>query len=186
MGIQKGILVILSGPSGVGKDTLIDRWRQVNPRVERVVAYTTREPRAGEQDGIDYHFVAEGTFTKLAEIGAFLEYKQVHGNFYATPLSDMESMLAEGKIAILKIDVQGAIAAMQLRPDAISIFIEPPSEAELERRILGRAADAPEAIQKRLSNARQEMLLARHYRHRIVNDSVESAVKQLESLVGDA
>ena len=118
---KSGRLVILSGPSGVGKDTVINAWHARDPRVERVVAYTTRPARPGETDGLDYHFVSVDTFMELAADGAFLEYKEVHGNHYATPLRDMEAMLSAGKIAILKIDVQGALTAMELRPDAMSV-----------------------------------------------------------------
>src|SRR5689334_15018289 len=128
-----GRLVILSGPSGVGKDTVLAAWQSSNPRVQRVVAYTTRAPRAGEQNGVDYHFVSRARFDELVEANAFLEHKIVHGNYYATPLADMEAMLNAGKIAVLKIDVQGAMEAMRLRPDALSIFLLPPNVEDLEK-----------------------------------------------------
>lgn len=177
-------LVILSGPSGVGKDTVIDAWRNADPRVRRVVAYTTRNPRPGEVDTVDYHFVPRERFLELAEGGHFLEYKEVHGNYYATPLSDMEAMLAEGLIAILKIDVQGALSAMELRPDAETVFLLPPSTEELERRIRGRGSDSDEVILRRLQNARDEMAVADRYRHRIVNESVDQVVHRLRTIVG--
>ena len=178
-----GKLVILSGPSGVGKDTVIDAWSAVNPRVRRVVAYTTRAPRVGEVDGVDYHFVTVHRFTELADQGAFLEFKEVHGNFYATPLYDMEGMLMQGLIAILKIDVQGALSAMELRPDALTVFLMPPSVDELENRIRGRGTDDPATIEKRLLNAREEIALASHYQWRIVNEEVSQVVKDLEVVV---
>ncbi len=180
---MEGRLVILSGPSGVGKDTLIEAWRARNPRVQKVVAYTTRPPREGEQDGRDYHFVTIPTFLLMADSGKFLEWKIVHGNYYATPLSDMEAMLAEGKIAILKIDVHGAIAAMDLRTDAISIFIQPPSWAELESRIRGRALDSPDVIEKRLDNALEEISFSDRYKHQVVNRNLDDAVEALEQIV---
>ncbi len=183
---MSGRLVILSGPSGVGKDTLINTWAARNPRVERVVAYTTRQPREGEIAGMDYHFVSEREFGDLAEAGHFLEYKSVFGNFYATPLKDMEAMLSEGKIAVLKIDVQGALSVMELRPDALSVFILPPSAEELERRILDRGTDDPLVIKRRLEHARDEIALAHHYRYRVFNESVEEAVDQLEKIVDGA
>lgn len=183
---SSGRLVILSGPSGVGKDTVIDAWRTRNPRVRRVVAYTTRAPRQGEVDGVDYHFVSMPRFKHLAEEGAFLEYKEVHGNFYATPLTDMEAMLQSGFIAILKIDVQGALTAMELRPDATTIFILPPSWQDLERRIQARGADSPEVIERRLQDARAEMSLADRYQYRIYNDRVTSAVDKLEAIFKEA
>ena len=180
---MSGRLVILSGPSGVGKDALIEAWRAQNPKVARVVAYTTRPPREGERDGIDYHFVSVDAFVMKAEQGDFLEWKIVHGNYYATPLAEMNGMLADGKIAILKIDVHGAIAAMDRRPDALTVFILPPSWEELERRIRDRALDSESAIEERLKNAREELSLADRYRHRIVNKDLEQAVGDLQRIV---
>ncbi|AIE85264.1 guanylate kinase [Fimbriimonas ginsengisoli] len=181
--MARGTLVILSGPSGVGKDTVINAWHARDPRVERVVAYTTRPPRAGELPGIDYHFVTVQEFLRLAEAGAFLEFKEVHGNHYATPLHDMEEMLAAGKIAVLKIDVQGALAVMELRSDAVSVFLMPPSADELERRIRARNLDGPDVIYRRLLNAREEMALAHHYQLQLINDSVEEVVGRLVGVV---
>lgn len=178
-----GKLIILSGPSGVGKDTVIDQWKQRNSRVERVVAYTTRSPRPGEVHGRDYQFVDVDRFHQHARAEEFLEFKEVHGNFYATPLKDLETLLAQDKIAVLKIDVQGALSVMDLRPDAISIFLLPPSNEELERRIRGRGTDPEETIQKRLRNAHDEMALSSRYQHRIINQKVEDAVEELESIV---
>lgn len=178
-----GKLLIFSGPSGVGKDTLLNAWSKANPRVRRVVAYTTREPREGEQDGVDYHFVSVAQFLEKAKRGDFLEYKEVHGNHYATPLVDMENMLKAGLIAVLKIDVQGAMTALDLRPDALSVFILPPSWEELERRIRNRALDDDRDIEVRLLNAREEMELANKYQFRVVNDSLEQAIQELEEIV---
>jgi guanylate kinase len=182
---MRGKLVIFSGPSGVGKDTVLNEWMRQDPRVRRVVAYTTRSPREGEVDGLDYHFVSDKVFKKLADQGAFLEHKNVYGNFYATPLTDMEDMLAQGQIAILKIDVKGALTAMELRPDALTVFILPPSDEELERRIVGRGTDDEETIRKRLSNAQAEIALSKHYQHRIVNDDISRAVAELRSVVAE-
>ncbi len=180
---MSGCLVILSGPSGVGKDTVLAAWQQKNPRVRRVIAYTTRAPRAGEVDGVDYHFVSADQFLAKAERGDFLEHKLVHGNYYATPLVDMEALLTEGAIAVLKIDVQGACEVMDIRPDAISIFLEPPTWEELRQRILGRATDSDEQIARRLANAEYEMSLRDRYRHRVVNRTVPETVQQLDELV---
>lgn len=179
---MKGLLVIFSGPSGVGKDTLLAAWTQRNPRVQRVVAYTTRAPRTGEVEGVDYHFVAVERFRELAAAGAFLEHKEVHGNWYATPLADLEAMLDRGLIAVLKIDVQGALDAMRIRPEAISIFIAPPSFDELERRIRSRGTEDEAALERRLENARFELSYQGAYAHVIVNDSIERAVDELESI----
>lgn len=181
--MPRGRLVILSGPSGVGKDTVIDAWHARNPLVRRVVAYTTRLPREGELEGLDYHFVSVREFESMVRDGAFLEHKQVHGNYYATPIQGMEKLLDEGKIAILKIDVQGALVAMPLRPDAITVMLVPPSWEELERRIRKRGTEDEEDIQRRLANAQAELALADRYQHQIVNDGVERTVDILESLV---
>ncbi len=180
---MSGKLVILSGPSGVGKDTVIDAWRQADPRVTRVVAYTTRPPRLGEVDGVDYHFVCVSDFLAKVSAGDFLEFKEVFGNHYATPLRDMEALLAKGKIAVLKIDVQGALTVMPLRPDAITVFLLPPSDDELARRISVRGKDSEEQIQRRLATARAEIALADRYQHRIVNGSVEQVVGTLATIV---
>lgn len=177
-----GRLVILSGPSGVGKDTVIDAWRRREPRVTRVIAYTTRAPRNGEVDGVDYHFVSVDQFLESAEAGEFLEAKEVHGNHYATPLRDMEQLLDEGKIAVLKIDVQGALTAMALRPEAITVFLMPPDQNELERRLKLRGTDDAATIHRRLENAIGEISLAEAYAHRIVNDDVTRVVDQLVEL----
>lgn len=179
-----GRIIILSGPSGVGKDTVLDAWAARNPRVHRVVAATTRPPRPGEVEGIDYVFLSSDEFHRRAESGAFLEYKEVHGNWYATPLDTLEKHLDRGDIAILKIDVQGALTAMAARSDIISIFLLPPSMEELERRIRARRTDSEEAIQRRLENAREEIAISERYHHRVVNDDVQRAVNEIEALVG--
>lgn len=180
---MKGVLVILSGPSGVGKDTLIDRWRELDPRVERVVAATTRMPREGEVDGMDYHFKTETEFLEMIAQGAFLEHMLVHDKRYGTPLADMNRRLEAGKITVLKIDVQGALEVMKRLPEAVTIFVLPPSREELRQRILARASDSPEAIERRLRTAEGEMDLADRYQHRVINDDVGRAVAEIAAIV---
>ncbi len=180
--MSTGRLVILSGPSGVGKDTVIDQWSSADSRVQRVVAYTTRAPRTGETHGIDYKFVDVPTFHSHVEAGDFLEWKEVHGNFYATPLREMTQMLEAGKIAILKIDVQGALTAMDLRPDALTVILLPPSADELERRIRSRGTDSAEAIERRLQNAREEISFSPRYQHQIENHDISEVVRRLQEL----
>jgi guanylate kinase len=180
---HEGRLVILSGPSGVGKDTVLAAWTASNPRVKRVVAYTTRPPRTGEKEGIDYHFISQQRFDELVEQNAFLEHKLVHGNCYATPLADLEAMLMAGKIAVLKIDVQGAIEVMKIRNDAVSIMLLPPSIEELEKRIKSRGTDSVEVIERRLQDARYELSCADKYTSRVVNDDIHRVVRELNDLV---
>jgi guanylate kinase len=177
------MIVILSGPSGVGKDTIIDAWRAADPRIVRVVTYTTRKPRAGEVDGRDYNFVDISTFKYLLDQGHFWEHKVVHGHYYASPKKDTEAIIEQDKIPVLKIDVQGAIEVMHLRPDAITVFILPPSLEELEARIRGRKTDDEETIQKRLRNAHDEMALSDRYQLQIVNDDVDAVVRKLMEAV---
>lgn len=179
-----GRLVIFSGPSGVGKDTLLDRWAAIDPLVQRVVTYTTRPPREGEAAGVAYHFVSEEDFKRMAAEGAFLEAKQVHGNLYGSPGRETDTLIAEGKIAVLKIDVQGASEVLKQRPDATTVFIAPPSFEELERRMRSRALDTEAVIQTRLQNARWELDQADAYGNRVVNDDLNRAVAELERIVG--
>ena len=181
---MSGRLVILSGPSGVGKDTVIEAWKRRDPRVERVVACCTREPRPGERDGVGNRFLTVEEFHQMANDGAFLEHKLVHGNWYATPRESVDRLLSEGKIAVLKIDVQGALAVMGQRPDAVSVFILPPSDEELERRIRSRGQDSEETLRLRLDNARAEIAQADRYQHLIVNEDLERCVDRLVEAVG--
>jgi len=184
--MKKGLIVIISGPSGSGKDTVINAWKLRNSLVERVVTYTTRKPREGETDGIDYHFVDEVTFLKKAKAGDFLEHKEVHGNRYGTPIDGLAAVTAAGKIAVLKIDVQGALAAMPKLEGEISIFLEPPSMEELERRLVLRNTEPMSQIRVRIKNAKKEMAAATHYSARVINDIVDRAVEEIESIVAAA
>jgi len=181
---MSGRMVIFSGPSAVGKDTLLDRWAEINPRVRRVVTYTTRAPRNGEVEGVSYHFVTESEFKRMAAEGAFLEAKEVHGNFYGSPAREADALIVEGNIAVLKIDVQGALDVMKQRPDASTIFILPPSFEELERRMRSRALDSEPAIQTRLKDALWELDQASAYRSKVVNDDLTRAVEELERIAG--
>ncbi len=183
MSLNHARIVILSGPSGVGKDSVVDRWMQVNPKVERVVAACTRDPREGEVDGEDYHFMSVEGFHDAAAAGRFLEFKEVHGNWYATPWSGIEAIHDREGIAVLKIDVQGAREVLQHHPEIVSVFLMPPSMDELERRIRGRQTDDETAIAKRLQNARDEIKDSIFYRHRLVNDDVDRVVAELEQIL---
>ena len=155
--MMPGQLFIVSAPSGAGKTSLVRELRKAEPAVELSVSYTTRAPRPGEVDGVDYHFVDGTTFEAMLERGEFLECAQVHGNQYGTGLPWIEARMRAGRDILLEIDWQGAEQVRRLLPTSIGIFILPPSVAELARRLTGRAQDAPDAIAGRLSVAREEM-----------------------------
>lgn len=180
---MKGLLIILSGPSGVGKDTVLGAWQALNPDVVKVVSVTTRRPRPSEQEGKDYHFVTYEEFLDLSRQGYFLEHKEVYGQSYGTPVAEVDALLREGKIAVLKIDVQGALDVMAKRPDAHSAFLMPPSWDELERRIRSRPLEPGADIEERLDAARLEIALADRYERIIINRSVSEAASDLEEWV---
>lgn len=180
---MSGLLVVLSGPSGVGKDTVIRRWKEINPDLLKVTTCTTRAPRSQEVAGLDYIFLTVSEFEQRIEGGAFLEYKPVFEHFYGTPASEADAALAQGKIALLKIDVKGGMDVKEKRPEAVMIFLAPPSFEELERRIRDRATDGEESIKVRLETARTEMDAAVHYEFYVVNDDVDRAVAELDAIV---
>ncbi|MGE0001123.1 MAG: guanylate kinase [Fimbriimonadaceae bacterium] len=179
-----GRLVVLSGPSGVGKDTVFDAWAARDPRVARVVSATTRKPRDGEANGKDYVFLDKEEFERRRQAGQFLEAKEVHGEMYATPTAHVERLLSEGRVTVLKIDVQGGLAIRELRPDVLLVFLAPPSMEELERRLRQRKTDSEATIQRRLRNAHREMKAAEQYDAIVVNDEVERAVSKIMELTG--
>jgi guanylate kinase len=183
MSRKPGIAIIISGPSGVGKDTIIDRWRELDQSVERVVAFTTRPPRPGEVDGQSYFFVTSSTFKSLADAGHFLEYKEVHGNFYATPLKNLKEMIRQGKKAILKIDVQGALQVINEHPEFLTIFLLPPSQEELINRLESRGTEDPDKRAERIKNAEFELAQAPKYKYQVINENVEECVKHISEIV---
>ncbi|HUV05674.1 MAG TPA: guanylate kinase [Armatimonadota bacterium] len=178
-----GILIVLSGPSGVGKDTLLRRLGEVCPGIERCVTYTTREPRPGEAPGVDYNFVSAQEFRRMIEEGEFLEYAQVHLDLYGSPLSCVTQAREKGLDAILKIDVQGGLTVKEKVHDAVMIFVAPPSMGELERRLRARYTDCEAAVTKRLHDARREIEHIPMYDYLVVNDDVEAAVDRLRCII---
>jgi guanylate kinase len=175
--------IILSGPSGAGKDTLIDMWAESNPRIKRAITATTRAPRPGEVDGVSYHFYTiEEMKAKIAN-NEFLEHMNVFGNIYGTPRSSVDEIVAAGDVAIIRIDVQGAIELIPKMPDAVSIFILPPSLEELRRRIEGRKTDTPEKIEERMDTAIAEIMCSYFYDHQIVNDDINVALSGIEGIL---
>ena len=181
----RGSLFIVSSPSGGGKTTLIRRLL-ANPPGEPLrfsVSHTTRPMRGGETDGREYHFVTAGEFEKMARHGDFLEHNEVHGNFYGTAKAEVLPRLAAGEDVILDIDVQGARDVLAALPEAVSIFIVPSSAEELERRLRTRGLDGEDAIRKRLINAAKEIAQAPSFQYVIVNDDLNRAGLELDSVV---
>jgi guanylate kinase len=182
----RGRLFVLSGPSGSGKSLLVQRLTRREPGVVRAVTATTRPPAPGERDGVDYRFVDRETFLDWIEEGALLEHVEYCGHYYGTPAASVLEPLRAGKSVILVIDVEGAAVLRERVPGVVTIFVNAPSEAELERRIRGRGREPEGAIQRRLERARAEMREAPRYDHVIVNDDLDEAVQRLAELVGAA
>lgn len=180
---MKGNLIIISSPSGGGKGTLIKEVMESVPDVGYSVSYTTRRPRSGEEHGRHYYFVSSGEFQKQIESDGFLEYAEVHGNLYGTSREQTERMTSEGKDVILEIDVQGAEAVMKKMPDAVSIFILPPSFEVLKARLTTRATEGSEELALRLRNSFDEVQQYSKFGYVIINDEVMSAARSLGSII---
>jgi guanylate kinase len=180
---QPGRLIVLSGPSGVGKDTVLHELRALAPALRYSVSYTTREPRPGETDGVSYSFIDEPTFAAMAERGEFLEWAEVHGHLYGTAESRVKEALARGEDIVLKIDVQGAAWIRPRVDGAVFIFLMPPSEEELRRRLRARDTEDDASVELRVRNAVAEMAEGAAYDHRVVNDDVQRAAHEILDIV---
>ncbi len=180
---NKGVLLIVSGPSGAGKSTVISRLSQLRSDIRFSVSATTREPRPGEIDGQDYYFKTQEEFWEMIKLDAFLEHAEYVGNSYGTPAAPVDRDLAEGFNVILDIEVQGASQIMDKRPDAVSVFLCPPSLEELERRLRGRGTDSEEKIRDRLMAAHREYAQAHKYSYIIINDDADTAVRELDAVL---
>ena len=182
---MKPLLLILSAPSGTGKTTLARRLCAAHPGAIFSVSYTTRAPREGEKDSVDYHFVSEERFRQMIAEGAFVEWARVHGHHYGTPKSVIEEAEKRGSLAIFDIDVQGGETIKKKHPEAVRALILPPSLAELERRLRARSTDDDATIRRRLHAARIEirLALAAGYEYWVINDELENAYADLQAIV---
>lgn len=181
--MTKGKCFIISGPSGVGKSTVLHALMEKRKNVYFSVSATTRDPRPGEEDGVHYHFLDVDTFRQWIANDEFLEYAEFVGNFYGTPRRFVDEAMERGEDVILDIEVQGAIQVTSKRSDAVRIFIAPPSWAELERRLTDRGTDSPDKIQKRLLRAKVEFQTAHTYDYFVINNTVEEAVEELNAIM---
>ena len=182
-GVEKGKVFVITGPSGVGKGTLIERLLDAVPELELSVSATTREPRAEEVNGRDYHFLTPEEFERRVEAADFLEHATYSGNRYGTLREEVERRLAEGRSVVLEIEVQGARQVRAAMPEAVLIFIAPPDPAALRERLEGRGTDSPEAIARRLRTAEIELEAQDEFPHVVVNDEVQKSASELEKLV---
>ncbi len=180
--MNKGMLIVVSGPSGCGKGTVLAEILK-SDKIFYSVSATTRSPRPGETDGINYYFLTKEKFEKLIDEDGMLEYASYCGNYYGTPKKPVEDMLEQGKHVILEIEVQGAMKIMEKCPDAIFVFILPPSLKELQRRLNKRGTEAEDVIQKRLSEAAGEIKQAYKYNYAVINGELEKAVDDLKSII---
>jgi guanylate kinase len=181
--VKRGLLIVISGPSGVGKDTIIKRLLQQEPNLVYSVSGTTRKPRPGEKPDENYTFLTREQFLSLVDQGAFLEHADYNGHLYGTFRDRVEKARAGGRDVVLKIDVQGAEQVRGQMPDAISIFVVAPSEEELEHRLEERGSESADDMASRREIAKQEMKLANHYEHVVVNDDVERAVGEIRQII---
>jgi guanylate kinase len=179
----RGLLFIVSAPSGTGKTTLVERLVQDVPNLHMSRSYTSRPARAGEKDGVDYNFVSRERFDAMVRDGAFLEWADVFGNCYGTSVADTEAMLAGGDDVVLVIDVQGARQVRSRGIENVGVFVLPPSAAVLERRLRGRSKDTEEQIRKRLEAACREVGEFAQYEYVVVNDELEAAVGRIGAIV---
>jgi len=178
-----GFLLVISGPSGAGKGSLVDRLVEARPECVFSISATTRPRRSGEENGVQYQFVERDEFVRLRDAGEFLEWAEVHGQFYGTPAKFVDEHVRAGRVVLLDVDVQGGASVRRLRPGAVFVFVYPPSIAALRERLVGRNTDTPEVVERRLANAPGELAQYRDYDYLIINDDLDSASKRLISIV---
>ena len=182
--MKKGLLIIISGPSGVGKGTVRKYFMDDDSlRLTYSISMTTRKPRQGERDGVDYIFTTREKFEEAIAEGELLEWAEFVGNYYGTPLTQVEKLHEEGKNVLLEIEVQGADQVRKKCPDALSIFIIPPSMEELEKRIRGRRSEPEEIVQQRLAKAENEMKMVSNYKYIVCNEDPQLAAELISSII---
>ena len=180
---RKGMLLVISGPSGTGKGTLIKLLMEQDPSLVFSVSATTRAPREGEIDGVHYHFVSDERYDQLVAEGAFVEYANVHGKRYGTLRSEVYGRLEKGENVVLDIDVQGALNVIANEKEKVSIFLLPPSMKELRRRLTDRGTETPEQIETRLHNAIWEITQKDHYEYKVINDDMNECLRVLQAII---
>ena len=180
---KKGLLIVLSSPSGGGKTTVAGKLLRRDRNIVRSVSCTTRKPRAGEKNGRDYFFVTPARFKAMISKKSFLEWALVHRNYYGTPRLWVERKLKEGRDVLFVIDVQGGKSVKRQEPGALLVFLKPPSLATLKKRLLGRGSDDPDSLKVRLRNARRELREGRYYEFQVVNDRLSQTVSEVAKII---
>ena len=181
--MRKGLLILISGPSGTGKGTVCDLLRKNHPEISYSISATTRQPRPGEQDGVNYYFYDKEKFRQMIDAGELLEWAEVYGNYYGTPKQKVLDRLNAGEDILLEIDTQGALNVMKAMPEGLFIFLLPPSLEELANRLKGRGTETEESLQRRLGAAVDEIKIAHNDRYVVVNDEVEAAEKAIAGII---
>lgn len=181
--MSKGLLIVISGPSGAGKGTICKELLKNNPNINLSVSATTRAPRQGEEHGINYFFKEKSEFLEMMDNNQFLEYAEVYGNYYGTPKDFAMEKIEKGEDILLEIDIQGALQVKKNYPDGVFIFILPPSLEELKKRIIGRGSETEESLYRRYGAAKAEIEYAFKYHYGVVNDEVEEATAKVEAIL---
>jgi guanylate kinase len=181
--MSTGVLLVIAGPSGAGKGTIVQRLKEREPTLRWSVSWTTRAPREGEVEGVDYHFATREEFERLRDAGGFLEWFEVYADLYGTPDAPVREHLAAGHSVLLEIDVQGALAVREKYPEAVLVFVRPPSREEQRARLERRGKDSPEQIERRLAAAADEERQAARFDHQVENDDVDRAVAEVAAIL---
>ena len=181
--MAKGLLISVSGPSGTGKGSVLAKLKELDPSFGSSISVTTREPREGEKDGVDYYFKSKEEFTKMVEEGEIIEYDEFVGNFYGTPTIALQEMSEEGTDVLLDLTIAGSLALKENFEQSVTIFLLAPSYEELENRLRGRGTDTDESIEARLEMARQETNYVGHFDYVVVNDNLDDAVNKIMSII---